>query len=78
MKHSNGAIRAGRLVTHAGTLTWPRTKLHVHAVNAVRKRKNIRKHELTGIPKKVLTFREHYLCMACPGMAYISTVKMET
>lgn len=29
MKHSNGAIRAGRLVTHKGTLTCARTKVHI-------------------------------------------------
>lgn len=50
MKQSNGAIRAGRLVTHAGTLTCARTKLHADAVNAVGKKE---KCELTGILEKV-------------------------
>lgn len=50
MKHSNGAIRAGRLVTHAGELTCAHTGLHGHAVNAFRKR--ARKENLEAFQRK--------------------------
>lgn len=59
MKYSNGAIRAGRLVTRAGMHTCAYTKLHVYSVSAVIKKKE--RKMWRELQRKLLTVNESAL-----------------